>query len=282
MGLGFKIYKKIVNEIYGEWIVNNKVISKVGRKLHSRLHPGYIEMFGYKLYLDPNDHLLLSTRKYPIHPILERIIKKNNVVVDVGSNIGVLTLYFASLVGSKGKVYSFEPESDAFSILSKNVTENNMKNIIVENKAVSNKTGKVLFRKDESPTAGRIVNDNSDGTSIDSISLDDYFLHHDGEIDFVKIDTEGYDWSVFQGMKSLIEKNKNLKIMSEFHTRLLNESGKNPREFLKIIQDFGFIIYDMGGLMDRFDLLEGKTLEKYATTPNSSNLLCVKEKLSQL
>lgn len=67
--------------------------------------------------------------------------------------------------------------------------------------------------------------------------------------------------------------------MSEFHTRLLNESGKNTKDFLKIIQDFGFIIYDMGGLMDRFDLLEGETLEKYTTTPNSSNLYVLKKNL---
>jgi len=212
---GFKIYKKMFNSIYNsERVVNNKIVSRIGRKIHTIFKPEYVEKFGYKIYLDPHDHLLLSVREYPIHPILKKIIKKGNTVVDVGANLGVLTLYFRSIIGLTGKIYSFEPAPDAFSILSKNVAVNNLQNVIIENKAISNQTGKVMFSKQESLTAGRIVKDNADAMRVDSISLDDYFSNYDGKIDFVKIDTEGYDWSVFQGMKSLIERNKDLKIMT--------------------------------------------------------------------
>ena len=68
--------------------------------------------------------------------------------------------------------------------------------------------------------------------------------------------------------------------MVEFHSTLLNESGITPRKFLKIIEDFNFKIYDMGGLLDKFEFLDSQKLEIFAKTPNSSNLLCTRDKIN--
>ena len=273
MGIRFKIYKKIINKTYRGGTINNKFISKIGRKIHTSIKPEYVEKYGYKIFLDPNDQLMLSVKEYPIHPILEKIIKPGDIVLDVGANIGVLTIYFRKLVGDSGTIYSFEPDPLSFSILAKNITENNLNNILIENKAVSNKNGKIGFETSNSITAGHIT-ENNESIKIDCCTLDTYFSEIK-KIDFVKIDTEGYDWRVLEGMKNLIQLNPEMKIMVEFHSRLLNESGITPRKFLKIINNFNFKIYDMGGLFDRLELLEGDRLEVFGKTPNSSNLLCV-------
>jgi FkbM family methyltransferase len=70
-----------------------------------------------------------------------RIVKLNNIVVDIGANIGYYTLIFAKLVGRKeGKVIAFEPESHNFQLLKKRkVTINGYSDIVrLEHKAVSN------------------------------------------------------------------------------------------------------------------------------------------------
>jgi FkbM family methyltransferase len=280
MGSIFKIYQKILAKAYKGGTVNNKLVSKIGRKIHSSIKPEHIEKFGYKLFLDPHDQLMLSVKEYPIHPILKKIIKSGDNVLDVGANIGVLTLYFRSLIGDIGKIYSFEPDPVSFSILKKNIVENSLENIIVENKAVSNKNGSIGFEVSESTTAGRIKEYDDQTLKVNCVTLDSYFSEKLTKINFVKIDTEGFDWTVLEGMKNIISSNPEIKLMVEFHSTLLNESGITPRKFLKIIEDFNFKIYDMGGLLDKFEFLDSQKLEIFAKTPNSSNLLCTRDKIN--
>jgi len=278
--LDLNYIKKILDRIYKGGSINNKFVSKIGRKIHSSIKPTYIEKFGFKLFLDYHDQLMLSVKEYPIHPVLKKIIKSGDNVIDVGANIGVLTLYFRSLIDDSGKIYSFEPDPASFSILEKNIVQNSLENVIIENKAVSNKNGIVGFEVNKSNTAGRIKENDDQMLKVDCVTLDSYFSEKLTKIDFVKIDIEGFDWTVLEGMKDIIKLNPEIKLMVEFHSRLLNESGITPRKFLKIIEDLNFKIYDLGGLSDKFEFLEGQRLETFAKTPNSTNLLCIRNKIN--
>ena len=75
MGIGFKIYKKIIDKTYKGGTINNRFIAKVGRKIHTSIKPEYVEKYGYKIFLDPDDQLMLTVKEYPIHPIFKKIIK---------------------------------------------------------------------------------------------------------------------------------------------------------------------------------------------------------------
>ncbi len=103
--------------------------------------------------------------------LLKKEIKEGNFVVDVGASIGYYTLLFAKWTGSKGKVFSFEPSQEKFSVLRKNVRVNNYKNVFLVQKYVSNKTTK--------------------NSKINSISLDDFFGECDNPINLIKMDIEG-------------------------------------------------------------------------------------------
>lgn len=58
----------------------------------------------------------LNSSEYE-YKLLKNFIKKNDVVLDVGANIGRYSFKFSSLVGKRGFVYSFEPMSKSFFIL---------------------------------------------------------------------------------------------------------------------------------------------------------------------
>jgi len=280
MGIGIKIFKKFSEKIMNEGQVNNKIISKTGRYIYKKIKPEFIEKFGYKLYLDPDDQLLLSINEYPIHPILKKIIHHGDTVIDIGANIGIFTLFFRKLVGDEGMIYSFEPNPTAFSILNKNINENNLTNVKIENKAVADKNGKVSFTISSSITASRITENHKDGISVDCVSLDEYFTENKmKKINFIKIDTEGYDLIVLKGMTKIMQLHSELKIMVEYNTGLLQKAGVQPKDLLKFLHQQNFKIYDMGGLFDRFELLEDENLEIFAKTPNSSNLLCVRNEI---
>ena len=283
MDFALKIFKKLSEKIMVRGQVNgpastffgNKLISKTGRYVYKKIKPEFIEKFGYKLYLDPDDQLLLSINEYPIHPILKKIIHSGDTIMDIGAGIGILTLFFRKLVGDAGMIYSFEPNSTAFSILNKNIEENALTNIQIENKAVSDTNSKVSFILNNSITGSRISRNDKDGISVDSISIDKYSIDNKiKKINFIKIDTEGYDLMVLKGMTAIIESNPELKIMVEYHTELLQEAGIDPKDLIKFLQEQNFKIYDMGGLFDRFELIEDLYLEMFVGTSNSSNLLC--------
>lgn len=77
------------------------------------------------------------------------IVKPGMTVLDVGAHIGYHTLIAARLVGSQGRVYSFEPEPSNFAQLSKNVELNGLDNVTLVQKAISNKSGREKLYLDE-------------------------------------------------------------------------------------------------------------------------------------
>jgi FkbM family methyltransferase len=150
------------------------------------------------------------------------------------------------MVGETGKVYAFEPEPNNFKLLKKNIEINGFKNVILENKAVSDITGTVKMDIAENVANHRITTNNSKPTfDIDSVRLDDYFKNKIPKIDFLKIDTEEYDVHVILGSEKTLTENTSMKIMLEFHTKFLREAGLEPIVFFKILSDLKLKIIDL-------------------------------------
>jgi hypothetical protein len=140
------IYRKVVKILSGHGIGNFYPVRVFNNFIVSRLKSTLAEVDGHKMFLDSRDSLGLSI--FSIHEPLEtglvkEKIKKGDVVLDIGANIGYYTLIFAKLVGEEGKVFAFEPEPTNFSLLEKNVEINGYKNVVLIQKAVSNETGKI-------------------------------------------------------------------------------------------------------------------------------------------
>src|ERR1700739_2534833 len=90
-----------------------------------------IKLFGYEVPLQARTtvHVLLSIegeRWVDDRFLLERYLRKGMVVMDVGANIGYLTLFFCRSVGPQGSVFAFEPEPDNFRELARTVERNHI------------------------------------------------------------------------------------------------------------------------------------------------------------
>jgi predicted O-methyltransferase YrrM len=72
---------------------------------------------------------------------IRKIIHSGNHVIDIGANYGVYTLSIAKLIGSTGKVYSFEPAKKTAETLLKSIEINGLKNIVIEKKGFQKKLG---------------------------------------------------------------------------------------------------------------------------------------------
>ena len=72
---------------------------------------------------------------------IRAIIHCGNRVIDIGANYGVYTLSIPKLIGSTGKIYSFEPANETADMLLKSIQINDFKNIVVEKKGFQKKLG---------------------------------------------------------------------------------------------------------------------------------------------
>lgn len=230
---------------------------------------------GHKMFLDSKDSLHLSINGIyePFETeLVKKEIKKGDVVLDIGANIGYYTLIFAKLVGENGKVFAFEPDPTNFSLLKKNVEINGYGNrVVLVQKAVSNKTEKIKLYLCEDNKGDHRIYDSHDGRQsieIEAIRLDDYFKNYNGTIDFIKMDIQGAEGWAIQGMHNLLKKNKTVKIVTEFWPIGLKGSGIDPDEYFKILIELGFKLYEIN---------EQEKKIKPINIPKVTNLLCMRK-----
>ena len=73
--------------------------------------------------------------------VFEKFLSKGDAVLDVGANIGFISLFVARIVGESGSVYSVEPHPEIYKILTQNISLNHMRNILPLNCALGNNIG---------------------------------------------------------------------------------------------------------------------------------------------
>ena len=227
---------------------------------------------GNKMFLDDKDSLLLSLKPYEKEnvEIIKKIVQKEDVILDIGANIGYFTLILAKIAGEKGKVFAFEPYPKNFEILKKNIEVNNYKNVILENKAVFNKNEKIkLFLSPINNGAHRIFNtlNGKNSIEVEAIKLDDYLKNK--KIDFFKMDIEGAELNALIGMESIL-KNKDIKFIMEFSPENLRELNKPSKikELLDFLENKGFILIDINkrSIIKKENLLEKAEKKHYFNT----------------
>ena len=107
------------------------------------LRPGFylIKPYNIVIYVRGTDdfYYALPRREGSVHDFIVSVLKEGDVFVDVGANIGYYTILGSKLVGSKGLVIAVEPVPDTVKILRFNLRLNDIKNVLVIDKAAWSK-----------------------------------------------------------------------------------------------------------------------------------------------
>jgi len=148
---------------------------------------------------------LTTTYESPVTHLFENIVKEGDVIYDIGAHVGYFTLLFSVLVGNKGKVVAFEPNKKNLEILKRHLKINRCKNVIVVDKAVSDKTGITFFDTGDGSWTGKISLTGE--YEVEVVKLDD-FISKNLIPSVIKIDVEGEELNVLRGAKNLLEKYK--------------------------------------------------------------------------
>jgi FkbM family methyltransferase len=129
------------------------------------------------------------------------------VLFDVGANIGVHTLSWAS---SCRHLFAFEPSPATRNILARNVASNRLADrVSVVPKAISNREGTATFHvcKDNALSSLKDTRRNgvAETVSVEVTTLDTFAREQKIErVDFIKIDVEGFETEVLEGAKTIL------------------------------------------------------------------------------
>lgn len=140
--------------------------------------------------------------------------KTSPFILDVGSNIGMAVLYWKKLY-PEAEIIAFEPSRKVFNSLKKNVEYNNLKNVTIHEKAISNYEGTSEFTTNERISGSLTLEKGLETNyTVEVTKLSNYLK--DREVDFLKIDIEGEEKNVFFDILPHLKNVKNLFI--EYHS----------------------------------------------------------------
>jgi FkbM family methyltransferase len=204
---------------------------------------------GRRLAIDASDYrscMMFYGRFSPeLITLINSIVQPGDSVVDVGAQLGYVTAHLAERVGSNGSVHSFEPDPNAIVLLRSTVGANNYSWVKIFPIALSDLEGEIDFNV--SPTLGwstAVNGSHLQGLSqirVRAASFDK--LAENGEIrrpvKFVKIDVEGWECAVLDGMQKTISRDRPL-ILAEVNPLMLKPNGLDTVDLLSRLARFQY------------------------------------------
>ena len=200
----------------------------------------------FKMYVDSKMERFRSDTFLTKEPeTLEwiRSFKPDSVFYDVGANIGIYSLYFASLY-PKGSVYAFEPSRLNCERLRENADLNGFCNISAINVAVADKYGTACFPEynEIGESGNQAVNTPFCGNVVFTIPLDGFIAPN-----YLKIDVDGAEWKIIQGSVLTLNSPALKSVLIEVDTKVIDEETKQPvaELIMQMLNDKGFRLSDL-------------------------------------
>jgi FkbM family methyltransferase len=193
------------------------------------------------IYGSSADDLYFSTLcdegEWPFNHFCQRYIRDDFNCVDIGANIGLMTLYVSEYCTS-GRIISVEPNRAVFRALENTIKANGIKNASAVNAAIDEQDGEVRFAEDSAyghidSKGGALVEAMTFATLLERYKID--------RVDFIKIDVEGHEPVIVRTALDLIKRDKPL-IFVEFNSFSLVMSNMKPLGFLEwLLETFAFV-----------------------------------------
>lgn len=209
---------------------------------------------GLYMHVNATDHIQKNIFWYGEYEkeascLWQCLLKTDSVVLDIGANIGYFTLLAAAKARS-GKVFSFEPVSFFRKQLKKNLALNGFRNIDVLPLAVSDRneeTDIYLAADDNLGMTSLTPPENFSGEKekVKTIRLDAWLkAQHLSKIDFIKIDVEGAEKKVLDGMKEMLQIHQPVLFLEVVNT-LLSGFGHSAKEIYSTLSEYNYQPYEI-------------------------------------
>ena len=205
--------------------------------------------------------------------LLLQELKPTDCFFDVGANLGYFTCLAARIC--KTTVHTFEMDSYCIPLINRNVKLNQLENVVVNNNAISDKTGNEYIPRLSQPNAGLQLLTNTEGimhTEVPAITLDKYIADYSLAPTFLKIDVEGAEMKVLKGMTQLLQKTP--KLLIEIHPKNLLDFNSTYQEVIAFLLQNGYSIEE---ITDHRSVTGGRKKVNLTTIISQNTMLFAKK-----
>lgn len=236
--------------------------------------------------------LMLRIAKKPFDElyIARKLIRKGDVVFDIGANIGQFTILFSSLVGKQGSVHAFEPVDKTYSKLLKNLESWKLRENVKDGQiALSDKNSEAVIYTPIGDLTQSSLMQHADSTSwiegmkkekiehqkVKLMTIDSYMAENSiKRVNYIKCDVEGSEFSVMKGALKLLSKADRPIILLEFFPAWAKDFGYDALDLFSFLKSKGgYLVFHLQGkvLQEVTDF----SSEMPGIFPNSLNYLCL-------
>ena len=232
---------------------------------------------GYKMIVDPFDAVggeIYRNGQFEPETVAFVIkhLKEGMTFIDIGANIGQYTLLASKIVGDSGQVVTVEAVPDTFAKLDKNISINNLKNVIGHNVALSDTVGYATFHLGHYGNSGAsslkpTINTGGHKIKVKLNTLDN-ILADSNKADIMKIDVEGAEFMVLSGGRRVLEELKPMLILEFSDESLTGEFATSTADLISLLNKLNYAVFtiEKDGL-DKWD--------KNKTYPAWYNVACI-------
>jgi FkbM family methyltransferase len=249
--------------IYTE-VLKPKPLKAITNAILLRIIPEKLQVGPASLHLDLSDPVLsgaLTLRVFEVSELVffQKYCRGGMTLVDIGANIGLYTSLAMHQLDADGRVVTFEPHPQSFSFLQKNIAANQTgtracPRINAFNLAAASERGQRELRLNPENRADNRLYQGTyqgkveqwDALPVEGRPVDDVMTELGiTEVNFVKIDIQGYEQNAISGFQNTLARSKNVIMMSEFWPKGLKEAGGSATEYLQLLTDLGFKLYEL-------------------------------------
>ena len=212
---------------------------------------------GTSLSIRPGDQLsravyISGTYEPNTLTVLKALTPTGGVFLDIGANVGVVTLAAAAWVGPLGRVFSFEPSEREFGRLLDNLHGNQLEHVVAVRAAVADAEGEITLQVATDEFAGL----NTIGTEfsyagvgterlerLEAITVDAFASEHQlSRIDVMKIDVEGAEGAVLAGASQVL-RSRRPAVIAEVFSRSLQANGWDRARLARLFATVGYELF---------------------------------------
>ena len=164
--------------------------------------------------------------------VMRHLLRPGDVFLDVGANVGLMTVVAARFVGPKGRVYAFEPVQGTARLLERNVALNNASNVEVVPMALgARRERRVITEHLETHRGAASFATGGVGTGSEEVQVDtlDAFVRErrlEGRVRLVKIDVEGWEEQVLVGGEQTLRASTAPALIVEYSMPVQRAAGR--------------------------------------------------------
>lgn len=209
-------------------------------------HPGgcifFVDLFDKRV--TPIDTFNFDMYEKEDSKMLFNLVKDGDIIFDIGANIGWYSTHLAKKLPNS-IIYSFEPIPETYSALTKNIELNGLKNIYLNNLALSSKIDKIKFYyspfvNGASSMVNITENENMKEVECFTNTIDNFIFENKvTKINFIKCDVEGGEFLVFKGGYDTIKKFKPI-IFTEMLRKWSAKFGYHPNDIIKYFKELDY------------------------------------------